>query len=329
MKTVVEFENVFATRGHGRQAVSALRGINLSIRPGSCVCLLGPNGAGKSSAVRLILGLAKPSGGTVRVAGRNPCDVETRKWIGCTPQDSEFLPNTTVAEVLAFVAAHYENPSKVDDVVTRFRLNDIYQRQTRTLSGGQLRLLSLACSFIGNPKVIILDEPTTGLDPEIRRHLWAQIRDFTRSGGAVLLTTHYLDEAEELSDYIYVIDQGVIKTSGTVGDIRERIGYQQIHFDIDTSEGFELPENLAKLCEVKVHAPADLSNHTLQREPHLVANQGALTHLRRRYTLTTRKSDELVRHVALKTEASNLRVEELSLEEVMLKMWKGPRDEHV
>ena len=291
---VIRFSGVHCQRGRKKQKAYALRGVDFSIQRGQCVCLLGPNGAGKS-AMALILGLLHPTEGRVRVLGEDPHSTGVRRRIGCTPQDSEFLAYTTGREVLGFVAAHYNAPHDINSIVERFKLEKILPRQTRNLSGGQRRLLALACAFVGNPEVIVLDEPTTGLDPELRRDLWDAIRAYKVAGGTVLLTTHYLEEAETLADHVIVIDQGQIRTQGTIDQIKSTLGYRRIIFDSPTK--FEPTSALTNLVQVE-----QSQNPVILTSPH---------------------SDEVVTYITRHCTFSNLRVEELTLEQVMVRVWKG------
>jgi ABC-2 type transport system ATP-binding protein len=217
-----------ATKRFGRTA--ALEGVSLAIPRGSVVALLGANGAGKTTALSLLVGLRRPDEGAARLFGGDPRHPGTRARLGATPQESGFPPTLRVRELLELVAAHYRAPADRRELLQRFGLDDVADRQAGGLSGGQRRRLALALALIGSPELIVLDEPTTGLDVESRRATWAALRDFVGAGGTILLTTHYLEEAEALATSIAVIDRGRIVALGTTTEIRTRAGVGRVRF---------------------------------------------------------------------------------------------------
>jgi ABC-2 type transport system ATP-binding protein len=198
----------------------ALAGVDLALDEGEVLALLGPNGAGKSTAVGILLGLRRPDAGTARVFGRDPRLPEARLPLGSTPQDVSFPPTLRVREVIELVRAHYDEPAPLEELVERFGLGQLERRQGGGLSAGERRRLALALAFAGRPRAVLLDEPTTGLDVESRRAIWAHVREFSAGGGSVLLTTHSLAEAEELASRVAVIHRGRIVAVGTVADVR-------------------------------------------------------------------------------------------------------------
>ncbi len=218
-------------------ATEALRGFDLEVRAGELVALLGPNGAGKTTAIGLLLGLRLPDAGQVRLLGGDPRSPAVRRGVGVTPQETGFPPNLRVHEVINLVRAHYDAPAETADLLKQFGLADLATRQTGGLSGGEKRRLAVALAFAGAPKIVFLDEPTTGLDVASRRALWDAIKDFVGGGGTVLLTTHYIEEADVLADRIVVIDQGKSIAAGTPAEIKSRIQLQRVSFAAE-----ELPD---------------------------------------------------------------------------------------
>ena len=209
---------------------AALRGVSFEVGRGEVVALLGANGAGKTTAIEILLGLRRLDRGAVRLMGEAPHELTARKRIGVTPQDSSFPPNLRVREVIYFVRAHYTDPAATEETIERFGLEGIAGRRTGGLSGGERRRLAVALAFVGRPALMFLDEPTVGLDVTSRRAVWRQVRDYVASGGTLLLTTHYLEEAEALASRILVVDRGRIFFSGSVDSVRARIGVKRVSF---------------------------------------------------------------------------------------------------
>lgn len=208
----------------------ALEGVSLEVYPGELLALLGPNGAGKSTAISLMAGLRRPDEGMVRLFGLDPREPKARLYLGVTPQETGLPSELRVYEVLDLVQAYYPHPMPRGELLERFGLVGLERRQCGGLSGGQKRRLAVALAFAGNPKLVILDEPTTGLDVEARRALWEGVRRYQAEGGTVLLTTHYLEEAEALASRVVVIDHGRTVAEGTVGEIKARVGLRQVRF---------------------------------------------------------------------------------------------------
>ena len=208
----------------------ALAGLDLILPRGSFLALLGPNGAGKTTALGLLLGLRKPDRGEALLLGGSPLDERVRRRIGAAPQVSAFPPGLKVREVVAFVAAHYPEPMPEATLYERFGLGGLAGRQVGGLSGGELRRLGVALALLGNPEVVFLDEPSTGLDVEARRLLWDTVRSFHAGGGTVLLTTHYLEEAEALAERIAVIHRGRLVAEGTRREVTSRIALRRVRF---------------------------------------------------------------------------------------------------
>jgi len=193
--------------------VKAVRGLSFAVNSGECFGLLGPNGAGKSTTIEMIEQIQKPDSGEIFYFGRKPDD-KMRDELGVQFQETALLPSLTVRESLHIFSGLYSNPRGVDELIELCRLKDFADRRHDKLSGGQKQRLLLAIALSNHPKLLLLDEPTTGLDPQARRHLWDIISDIKKSGTTILLTTHYMDEAETLCDRIVIIDHGKIIAEG-------------------------------------------------------------------------------------------------------------------
>jgi ABC-2 type transport system ATP-binding protein len=206
----------------------ALDGLSLALRPGEIVALLGPNGAGKSTAIKLLLGLIGPTSGVVNVFGSNPREAITRTRVGAMLQVARVTETLRVREHLDLFRSYYPNPLPVADILRVAQLQGIEDRLFSQLSGGQKQRALFALSICGNPDLIFLDEPTVGLDIESRRALWQQIRSFAAQGKTVLLTTHYLEEADALAHRVIVINKGRVISEGTPAEIKRSSGGRTI-----------------------------------------------------------------------------------------------------
>jgi ABC-2 type transport system ATP-binding protein len=209
--------------GKGPAAVQAVSGLDLEVRSGELLALLGPNGAGKSTAIGMLTGLTAPTSGVARLFGRDPRDVRVRRRLGVMLQASGVPETLRVRELLTQFRSYYPAPLPMAQVVAAAGLDGLEGRMFGELSGGQQRRVLFAIALAGDPDLVVVDEPTTGLDVEARRGLWATLRELARSGRGVVLTTHYLEEADALADRIVVIDHGVVIAEGRPAEIKARV----------------------------------------------------------------------------------------------------------
>jgi ABC-2 type transport system ATP-binding protein len=206
--------------------VEAVRGLNLEIQVGECFGLLGPNGAGKTTTIEILEGLLEPTSGHVTILGQTwqSHPRELRELLGISLQETRLSEKLTVRETVRLFSSFYREPRSSEEVLQELQLIDKADSWVGKLSGGQRQRLAVATALVGNPKVLFLDEPTTGLDPQSRRQLWDLVRTFQKGGGTVLLTTHYMDEAERLCDRLAIIDRGQVIAEGTPPDLIARLG---------------------------------------------------------------------------------------------------------
>jgi len=241
--------------------VEAVRGLDLEVQQAECFGLLGPNGAGKTTTIEILEGLLPPSAGEVEVLGRRwgDHDEEIRQRLGISLQDTKLSEKLTVDETLRLFASFYRKRRETEELLDEVGLREKRASWVGKLSGGQRQRLAVACALVGDPELLFMDEPTTGLDPQSRRQLWDIVRGLKRRGRTVLLTTHYMEEAERLCDRVAIIDHGKMIALGSPGDLIARLGGEHVvEFTVDTTEGLE-PEWFSSLPAVRA---AHLQNGT-------------------------------------------------------------------
>ena len=210
--------------------VVAVDGLDLEIATGECFGLLGPNGAGKTTTIEICEGLTAADEGEVVVLGRrwDTDERELRERLGIQLQETQLSEKLTVSETLRLFRSFYSSGRNIDDVIRLVQLDEKKDGRVGKLSGGQKQRLALACSIVGDPELLFLDEPTTGLDPQSRRQIWDLVEEFKASGRSILLTTHYMDEAERLCDRVAIVDHGKIIALGTPRDLIASLGGDQV-----------------------------------------------------------------------------------------------------
>jgi ABC-2 type transport system ATP-binding protein len=276
--------------------ITAVDGLDLEVHPGECFGLLGPNGAGKTTTIEICEGLNLPDAGEVQVLGQTWAanGKALRQRLGISLQETQFSEKLTVAETLRLFRSFYVHPRPLDEVLELVQLGEKRQGRVGQLSGGQKQRLALACALVADPELFFLDEPTTGLDPQSRRQLWELIEEVKRAGRTVVITTHYMDEAERLCDRVAIVDHGRIIALGTPRALINSLGAQHV-------------------IEFKLAAPlGDPAN--LPADPHLLALDGA-RNVRRRdesYLLESTHAHRTIPALLAFLAARGLALEELS-----------------
>ena len=252
--------------------VEAVRGLSLRIEAGECFGLLCPNGAGKTTTIEILEGVLAATAGEVRIFGHswNENPRQLREWIGISLQETRLSEKLSVRETIDLFASFYREPRPTAHVLEELQLTEKADSWVGKLSGGQKQRLAVATALVGNPRILFLDEPTTGLDPQSRRQLWEIVRGFQKKGGTVLLTTHYMDEAERLCDRLAIVDHGVIIAEGTPPDLIDRLGgHHVVEFETSGSQDGPALDVWQKLPGVESVRHEDVAVCLNVREPHL------------------------------------------------------------
>jgi ABC-2 type transport system ATP-binding protein len=268
------------TKSYG--TVRAVDGLDLRLDRGTTVALLGPNGAGKSTTIGMLLGLLQPDSGTVTTLGASPEQAVRTGRVGAMPQNGRLIGGVTVRELLGFVRRSYAVKAKASGrasavpsltaLMDAAHITDLAGRKADQLSGGQAQRVRFAIAVAGAPDLIVLDEPTTGLDIEARRDLWASVRGYAETGRTVLFSTHYLEEADEYADRIVVIDRGRVIADGTSDDIKRRVPGRTVAFDLAGAS--PAPETLPGVVSSEIRGNR-VRLHTTDSDATVLALAGA------------------------------------------------------
>lgn len=283
MELAIECHNLVKTYP-GRPPVEAVRGIDVAMQVGECFGVLGPNGAGKTTTIEVLEGLLAPTSGEVRVLGRDwrTDAAEIRERIGISLQETRLSDKLTVLETLKLFRSFYQTSLSAEEAMERVSLESKANTWVKRLSGGQRQRLAVATALVGEPELIFLDEPTTGLDPQSRRQLWEIIRDYRNRGRSVLLTTHYMDEAERLCDRVAIVDRGKIIALGSPAELIRQVGGEHVvEFSVNEHQAMSITvEELQALPSVStVQLNSDHALLTV-KSPHLTI-PALLTRLQR------------------------------------------------
>jgi ABC-2 type transport system ATP-binding protein len=258
----------------GKPPVQAVNGLDLAVEVGECFGLLGPNGAGKTTTIEILEGILDATSGEVELLGLHwgERDSEIKQRIGISLQETRLSDKLTVRETLTLFRSFYARGITPDEAIARVSLEEKANAWVKKLSGGQRQRLAVASALVGDPELLFLDEPTTGLDPQSRRQLWEIIRDFRGRGCTVLLTTHYMDEAERLCDRVAVVDHGKVIALGSPRELIASLGGEHvIEFSVANGNGSAevTPDSLTDLPSVRsVHREGDMTRLTVG-EPHV------------------------------------------------------------
>ena len=285
-----------ARKSYGK--LLALDDMDLQLRSGQVLALLGANGAGKSTAVSVMLGLVQAEQGEASLLGQPPLSMDARRRTGVMLQSTALPDTLKVGELLAMTRGYYAQPLSVADCVAMAGLEGLLDRRYGKLSGGQQRRVQFAMAICGRPQVLFLDEPTTGLDIEARQQMWSAIRERAAAGCAVLLTTHYLEEAEALADHVVVMQAGRTLAEGSVAQIRERVLQRRIrcHTQVDERDiaewdGVRHVQRDGNVVEIQAEPVEPVVARLLAEDPRLSALEVHRAGLADAFLEITRKAE--------------------------------------
>jgi ABC-2 type transport system ATP-binding protein len=248
--------------------LTALDGVDLVLQRGELLAVLGPNGAGKSTSIGLLLGLIRPDGGRAELFGMDPQQIDARRRIGVMLQSAMLPPTLRVGELLRLVASYYPNPRPLEESAALAGIADLLKRPYGKLSGGQQRRVQFALALCGRPELVFLDEPTVGMDIDARRKLWSAMRALVAEGCSVVLTTHYLEEAEALAQRVVVVAKGRVVSEGSVDALRGQIPLSRIRCltDLDAAAVSEWPQVASAEREgARLHINTSAPENVLRR----------------------------------------------------------------
>lgn len=236
----VELRQLRKTYRTSNGPIEAVRGVDIVIEPGETVALLGPNGAGKSTTIDMMLGLTRPDGGTATLFGDAPAHAIARGAVGAMLQSGELIRDLTVRELLTQIASLYPRPLDLDATLELVGIRNIANQRTQKLSGGQAQRVRFALALLTNPELLVLDEPTVGMDVESRRAFWGTMRDAASHGKTVLFATHYLEEADEFADRAILMARGIVVADGPTTEIKAMVGTRTIRATLPDVPGEQL-----------------------------------------------------------------------------------------
>jgi ABC-2 type transport system ATP-binding protein len=277
------------TKNFGR--VRAVNGIDLEVQPGEIIAFLGPNGAGKTTTIDMLLGLTRPDSGTVSIYGQSPRSAIAHGLVSAVMQTGGLLKDVTVRETVQLTASLFADPRPVDEVLKRAGILDIGDRMVKKCSGGQQQRLRFAMALLSDPGLLILDEPTTGMDVEGRRDFWSAIREDARSGRTVIFATHYLDEADAYADRIVLVRRGEIVADGSAAEIKNLAAGRTVRASVTDLDQAELAA-IDGVDSVELHSDSVL--------------------------VRTKDSDAVARYLLDRTDAHDLEITSHNLEDAFL-----------
>lgn len=279
-------------------ALTALDGLDLMLHRGELLALLGPNGAGKSTAISLLLGLVRAEAGRVELFGKDPQDIAARRRVGVMLQSAMLPATLSVAELLRLTMSYYPAPRTLQETAQLAGIADLLARRYAALSGGQQRRVQFAMALCGRPELLFLDEPTVGMDIDARQKLWVAIRGLVAEGCAVVLTTHYLEEAEALAQRVVVLAKGRVLSDGSVDALRSKVALTRIRCvtDLDAAAVAAWPhvaavEHDSGGLHIRTDAPENVLRRLLDADPALSGLEVLRAGLAEAFTELTREPD--------------------------------------